>query len=79
METKVTMDDKIKCPRCGNNILVGELIEIDKDGQKFPRADKQGAVWHTNHKYCWCNPKIPLVYDRGDGTQILVNGAQPVS
>ena len=84
-EVQVTMDDTIKCPFCGEQTKVKDLIP-DENPQKLPRSEKQGSYFQTVHRYCACQPQKAVigepqkaaVYDRGDGTQLLVNDARLV-
>ncbi len=44
-------------------------------GDKFPIPDKQGYYWQSVYHYCrLCDDKYAKVFDRGDGTPLILGG-----
>lgn len=73
MDMSYKKDDRIRCQECNKVLLFKELK--DEKGHRFPVSYKVGSYWQTIYYYCPCNNKRVMVYDPGDGRDlILVNG-----
>ncbi len=71
MDIPCTMNNKIKCTKCNTISLVSELRT--GEGNKFPRADKDGASWESTYYYClFCDDSYAKVFDPGDGNSLVL-------
>lgn len=71
MDTPCTFADNVKCTHCGEISVVAHLET--REGQAFPRPDKNGASWRSTYYYCRnCDDKYAKVFDPGDDSGLVL-------